>query len=98
MKSDQTTNPTTVEIEKKVHELGEWFHNINIGGVQTAPHHFLGDYPMVKWKRFAHTIPVDLNGKSVLDIGYNAGFYAIEMKRRGAERVVAIDAEEKYLA
>jgi tRNA (mo5U34)-methyltransferase len=98
MTSDHTTNLTRAEIEKKIHELGEWFHNINIGGVQTAPHHFLGDYPTVKWKRFAHAIPVDLKGKSVLDIGCNAGFYAIEMKRRGAERVVAIDDEEKYLA
>lgn len=67
-------------------------------GVQTAPHHFLGDYPRVKWERFAHALPSDLSGKSVLDIGCNAGFYAIEMKRRGAERVVAIDYERRYLA
>jgi tRNA (mo5U34)-methyltransferase len=98
MTSDQTTNPDRTEIEKKIHELGEWFHNMNIGGVQTAPQHFLGDYPTVKWKRFAHAIPADLKGKSVLDIGCNAGFYAIEMKRRGADRVVAIDDEERYLA
>jgi tRNA (mo5U34)-methyltransferase len=32
----------------------------------------------------------------VLDIGCNAGFYAIEMKRRGADRVVAIDHDEHY--
>ncbi len=36
-------------------------------------------------------------GKS-LDIGCNAGFYSIEMKRRGADRVVAIDSDEGYLA
>jgi len=34
----------------------------------------------------------------VLDIGCNAGFYSIEMKRRGADRVVAIDNDETYLA
>ena len=34
----------------------------------------------------------------MLDIGCNAGFYAIEMKRRGAERVVGIDTDEQYLA
>ena len=54
-------------------------------GVQTAPEHFLGDYPAVKWETFAAAIPKDLSGKSVLDIGCNAGFYAMEMKRRGAE-------------
>jgi tRNA (mo5U34)-methyltransferase len=34
----------------------------------------------------------------VLDIGCNGGFYAIEMKRRGADRVVGIDQEATYLA
>ena len=34
----------------------------------------------------------------MLDIGCNAGFYALEMKRRGAGRVVAIDHDERYLA
>jgi tRNA (mo5U34)-methyltransferase len=34
----------------------------------------------------------------VLDIGCNAGFYAIEMKRRGAARVVGIDSDPLYLA
>jgi tRNA (mo5U34)-methyltransferase len=34
----------------------------------------------------------------VLDIGCNAGFYSLEMKRRGAERVLAIDSDDRYLA
>lgn len=87
-----------VEIEKRVHELGDWFQNIDLGGVRTAPNHFLGDYPNIKWKSFAHAIPADLTGKSVLDIGCNAGFYSLEMKRRGAERVVGVDSDEGYLA
>jgi tRNA (mo5U34)-methyltransferase len=86
------------EIARRVGELGEWFHNLDLGGVRTAPHHFLGDYPMVKWRRFAHAIPDDLTGRSVLDIGCNGGFYSIEMKRRGAARVVGIDSDERYLA
>ena len=40
----------------------------------------------------------DLRGRTVLDIGCNAGFYSIEMKRRGAARVVGIDSDEGYLA
>lgn len=89
---------TRDQIERRVRELGEWFHNIDLGGVKTAPNHFLGDYPAVKWRKFAHAIPEDLRGKSVLDIGCNAGFYSIEMKRRGADRVVGIDFDEDYLA
>jgi tRNA (mo5U34)-methyltransferase len=92
----QQLNPE--DIQHRVQELGTWFHNLNLGGIQTAPSHFLGDYPQVKWRRFAHAIPQDLRGKSVLDIGCNAGFYSIEMKRRGAARVVGIDSDERYLA
>jgi len=86
------------EIRRRVDALGPWFHNIDLGGVRTAPGHFLGDYPAVKFDRFAHAIPADLSGKSVLDIGCNGGFYAIEMKRRGAAHVLGIDADEDYLA
>jgi tRNA (mo5U34)-methyltransferase len=77
--------------------LGPWFHNIDLGGVRTAPEHFLGDYPAVKWRRFEHAIPANLGGRTVLDIGCNAGFYSIQMKARGASRVLAIDADEDYL-
>jgi len=89
---------STEQIRQRVEELGEWFHNLDLGGVKTAPDHFLGDYPQIKWQQFAFAIPEDLTGKSVLDIGCNAGFYSIEMKRRGADRVVGIDSDEKYLA
>lgn len=85
-------------IAQRVRELGPWFHNLDLGGIKTAPEHFLGDYPQVKWRTFATALPADLSGKSVLDIGCNAGFYALEMKRRGAARVVAIDHDESYLA
>ena len=80
-------------IQRRVEELGPWFHNLDLNGVRTAPDHFLGDYPAVKWRRFAHALPKDLRGRTVLDIGCNGGFYAIEMKRRGADRVVAVDAD-----
>lgn len=86
------------EIEAKIRALGEWFHNMNLAGVETAPSHPLGDYPRLKWERFSHAIPWDLRGKTVLDIGCNAGFYSLEMKRRGADRVVGIDHDPRYLA
>ncbi len=91
------TNPTLEQIEKRVNELGPWFHNISLRGVQTAPNHFLGDYPSTKWREFQDAIPRDLTGMSVLDVGCNGGFYSIEMKRRGATRVLGIDHDEQYL-
>ncbi len=85
-------------LQQEIEALGEWFHNLDLAGISTAPNHFLGNYPRCKWEGFAHALPADLSGRTVLDIGCNAGFYAIEMKRRGAERVVAIDSDSRYLA
>jgi tRNA (mo5U34)-methyltransferase len=85
------------QIRARVDALGPWFHNLDLNGVRTAPTHFLGDYPMVKWRRFSGVIPDSLKGKSVLDIGCNAGFYAMEMKRRGADRVLGLDTHDDYL-
>jgi tRNA (mo5U34)-methyltransferase len=97
MIASETTNLTTEEIQTQVQALGRWFHNIDLKGVKTAPDHFLGDYPSVKFDSFKHAIPANLTGKSVLDIGCNGGFYSIEMKKRGADRVVGIDSDEDYL-
>src|SRR4051812_27102107 len=85
-------------IPQRIAELGEWFHNIDLRGHPTAPHHFLGDYPAIKWRQFADAVPADLHGRSVLDIGCNGGFYSIAMKKRGAGRVLGIDWDERYLA
>jgi tRNA (mo5U34)-methyltransferase len=93
-----TAHLSSQEIRERVDALGPWFHNLDLDGVSTAPGHFLGDYPAVKWKRFAAALPADLTGRTVLDIGCNAGFYSTEMKRRGAARVLGIDSDEDYLA
>jgi len=85
------------ELARRIDELGDWFHNLDLYGVPTAPNHFLGDFPNIKWKHFAASIPEDLAGATVLDIGCNAGFYSIQMKRRGAARVLGIDVDDRYL-
>ena len=85
------------EIRRRAEALGPWFHNLDLHGVRTAPEHFLGDYPQVKFDGFARALPSDLTGRSVLDIGCNGGFYSMEMKRRGADRVLGIDCDDAYL-
>lgn len=84
-------------LRRQIEELAPWFHNLHLpGGVQTVPTHPLGDFPSFKWAVIEPHIPPRLDGMTVLDIGCNAGFYSIELARRGAN-VVAIDIEPHYL-
>jgi tRNA (mo5U34)-methyltransferase len=85
------------KIARDVAQRGPWFHNIDLHGIRTAPDHFLGDYPQVKWKRISSAFPQDLAGASVLDIGCNGGFYSIELKKRGAGHVLGLDVVDEVL-
>jgi tRNA (mo5U34)-methyltransferase len=83
--------------QQKIAELGPWFHNLHLpDGTQTAPNHFLGDFPSFKWREVASHLPKDLRGWHALDIGCNAGFYTFELARRGAA-VTGIDVNPHYL-
>jgi tRNA (mo5U34)-methyltransferase len=84
-------------LKEQIEALGQWFHNLDLHGVPTAPGHFLGDFPQVKWQHIAASIPEDLRGATVLDVGCNGGFYSIQMKRRGADRVLGVDIDDRYL-
>jgi tRNA (mo5U34)-methyltransferase len=77
--------------------LEPWFHNIHLpDGTQTAPNHPLGDFPSFKWRQIADHLPPDLSGWSALDLGCNAGFYSVELARRGAY-VTALDKDPHFL-
>lgn len=84
-------------VQSKIDELGPWFHNIHLpDGRQTAPDHFLGDFPAFKWEKIKDEVPEDLSGREVLDIGCNAGYYSLKLAERGAH-VTAIDLDPHYL-
>lgn len=88
---------STPGMADEISRLGPWFHNLHLpGGMQTAPHHELGDFPAVKWRQVAPFLPADLSGLEVLDIGCNAGFYSFELARRGGQ-VTGIDVDGRYL-
>jgi tRNA (mo5U34)-methyltransferase len=89
----------TADLRRQIEALGPWFHNLHLpGGVQTVPDHFLGgDFPTFKWQQIRDSIPQDLSGWRVLDVGCNAGFYSFQLAQRGAS-VLAIDVDEHYLA
>lgn len=85
------------DIEAEIAELAPWFHNLHLpGGIETAPDHFLGDFPAFKWEAIKDHLPADLSGRRILDIGCNAGFYSFALAERGA-KVVGIDTDRHYL-
>ncbi|HEX7369402.1 MAG TPA: TIGR04290 family methyltransferase [Rhodanobacteraceae bacterium] len=84
--------------QSAVDALAPWFHNLHLpDGVQTAPDHFLGDFPSFKWREIESHVPADLHGWRALDVGCNAGFYSFQLAARGAH-VTAIDMDPHYLA
>jgi len=95
--ADYMTRPTAGDVSPEVAQLAPWFHNLHLpDGSQTAPNHPLGDFPAFKWREIGASLPEDLNGWSVLDIGCNAGFYSIELAKRGAH-VTGIDCDQHFL-
>lgn len=86
-----------MSLELEIQRLSPWFHNLHLpDGTETCPDHALGDFPRFKWLKLAPSLPEDLSATSVLDIGCNAGFYSLELARRGAH-VTALDVDEHYL-
>lgn len=92
---------TREEILSELERLQPWFHRIELGGgLYTKTESVMGepvDHPAGPWETIGKCIPEDLKGKSVLDVGCNAGFYAIEAKRRGAARVLGVDGQRQHV-
>jgi len=85
-------------ITKQIEQLGPWLHDLQMpDGEQTASEQFLGDFPSSKWQQISAHLPPNMAGMQVLDIGCNAGYYSIELARRGAQ-VTAIDIDDRYLS
>lgn len=87
---------TTAVLETRVQELAPWFHDLDLHGVRTAPEHPLGDFLRDLWRQVEPAFPEDMTGKTVLDVGCNAGFYSLQLHARGAQ-VTGIDHDPHYL-
>src|SRR5436309_596182 len=92
---------TKEEILSELERLQPWFHRIDLGGgVYTKTESVMGepvDHPAGPWGTIGKCLPQDLSGKTVLDVGCNAGFYAVEAKRRGARRVLGVDGQRQHV-
>lgn len=78
------------EIKKMVASVPSWYHSFKFGNVENSQTRTSLLFQM----RTAQQIPLDLSGKSVLDIGPADGFYSFLCESRGAKRVLAMDIME----
>lgn len=95
---------TTVQIKNKIAEFEKgigWYQNIDLGyGINTKSRIIWGEelsHPRTRWNVIAKAVPKKLKGYHVLDVGCNAGFFAFEAKRRGADYVCGIDLKQEYI-
>jgi tRNA (mo5U34)-methyltransferase len=92
---------TREEILAELKRLEPWFHRIDLGdGLYTKTESVMGepvDHPLGPWQTIQKLLPTDLSGKTLLDVGCNAGFYAFEAKRRGAKRVLGVDGQRQHV-
>jgi tRNA (mo5U34)-methyltransferase len=92
---------TRDQILAELKRLEPWFHCIDLGdGLATKTKSAIGeplDHPRPTWEKVKVCVPDDLSGKTVLDVGCNAGFYSLEVKRRGAADVLGIDSQRNLI-
>jgi tRNA (mo5U34)-methyltransferase len=92
---------TKPEILQKIEALKPWFHSIDLGNgitIERDPVHG-GDrnYPENLWKKLRELLPKNFHGLRVLDVGCNAGYVSVEMKRAGTAYVLGIEGFPQYL-
>lgn len=81
---------TPDEIKQQLSTMRPWHHNVELApGVWSNPK--MGDHPTARWALIEPHVPKDLRGKTVLDLGCSSAFFSAMFKKRGAERVVAVD-------
>ena len=68
------------EVEDSVKALGWWYQHFELpNGVRTGPGTLPGYNAHERWYYIEAFVPKDLTGKTVLDIGGNAGYFSIQM-------------------
>jgi tRNA (mo5U34)-methyltransferase len=78
--------------EQQVAALGWWYQRFQLpSGVWTGDGSGTAYDPSERWQLFAPYIPDDLSGKTVLDVGGNAGYFSVQMKLRGAKKCVMVE-------
>lgn len=83
------------EILSAVKRLEPWYHSYHLADWLKIEGIHDGDSVLASLDRLG--FPRDFSGKTVLDAGCNAGYYSFVAKRRGAERVLGVELDPRYV-
>lgn len=86
-----------MEFQQKLDELGDFWEKITFpNGVEVGP----GRSKQLLWSEyFKHYFDTSMfEGKTILDIGCNAGGNIVELAKYNPAKIVGLDYSEKYLA
>ena len=86
------------ELRELFDSMKPWHHLIDVHGVPTKTEPAWGEYvdhPKLLWQDVKAVLP-DLEGKRVLDVGCNDGFFLFACRRLGAEEVVGLEVHPHY--
>ena len=87
------------QIEREVRDLGWWYRYFELpGGVWTGDGQPPAYSPETRWRLLEPWVPEDLSGKTVLDVGGNAGYFSVEMMKRGAAKCVLVEPFYEFAA
>ncbi len=93
--AEHLPNSTMTTLDDPKNQMGQyrWYHSIPIGNGLFTPGK--RSYENLSAKLDMMQLPDDLTGCSLLDIGCNEGFYAIEAWQRGASTVLGLDNQQR---
>ncbi len=88
--------PQKAKLQTFVREQSFWYQNIYLGhGIFS-----MGQTTSIQetiWSKIKPAFPADLQEKSVLDVGTNAGYFALQAKLLLAKKVTGIDVVPMFL-
>ena len=91
---------TKEEIEREIQRFPRWHYQFDLGGVLTPihQHEWINRHRQRKRYFFDPLAKAGLfKGKRVLDLGCNAGFWALNAIEAGSDYVVGIDARASHI-
>jgi tRNA (mo5U34)-methyltransferase len=84
--------------QDELDSLGWWYQHFQLpNGLWTGDGCEPAYFPEIRWRFLEPFVPADVSGKTVLDLGGNAGYFSIRMKLRGAARCVLVDPYREFV-